>query len=69
MADESIETKEELVQVKYTEENIRTLSDMEHVRTRPGMYIGKLGDGSFPGGRYLCTAEGKLSTTPSMNSK
>lgn len=48
MADESIETKEELVQVKYTEENIRTLSDMEHVRTRPGMYIGKLGDGSFP---------------------
>ncbi len=48
MADESIETKEELVQVKYTEENIRTLSDMEHVRTRPGMYIGKLGDGSYP---------------------
>ena len=26
--------------------NIRHLSDMEHVRTRPGMYIGKLGDGS-----------------------
>ncbi|MBP7984216.1 MAG: type IIA DNA topoisomerase subunit B [Bacteroidaceae bacterium] len=48
MADESIEIKEELVQVKYTEENIRTLSDMEHVRTRPGMYIGKLGDGSYP---------------------
>lgn len=48
MADESIETQEELVQVKYTEENIRTLSDMEHVRTRPGMYIGKLGDGSYP---------------------
>jgi topoisomerase IV subunit B len=48
MADESIENKEELKQVKYTEENIRTLSDMEHVRTRPGMYIGKLGDGSYP---------------------
>ena len=30
----------------YGEENIRHLSDMEHVRTRPGMYIGKLGDGS-----------------------
>ena len=30
----------------YTDENIRHLSDMEHVRTRPGMYIGKLGDGT-----------------------
>ena len=27
--------------VSYTEENIRHLSDMEHVRTRPGMYIGR----------------------------
>ena len=34
--------------VSYTEENIRHLSDMEHVRTRPGMYIGRLGDGSQP---------------------
>ena len=33
-------------QVTYTEDNIRHLSDMEHVRTRPGMYIGKLGDGT-----------------------
>ena len=32
--------------VKYTEDNIRHLSDMEHIRTRPGMYIGRLGDGS-----------------------
>ena len=32
--------------VDYTEDNIRHLSDMEHIRTRPGMYIGKLGDGS-----------------------
>ena len=32
----------------YTDENIRHLSDMEHVRTRPGMYIGRLGDGSMP---------------------
>ena len=34
--------------VEYTEDNIRHLSDMEHVRTRPGMYIGRLGDGSLP---------------------
>ena len=34
--------------VVYNDDNIRHLSDMEHVRTRPGMYIGKLGDGSFP---------------------
>ena len=32
--------------VEYTDDNIRHLSDMEHVRIRPGMYIGKLGDGS-----------------------
>ena len=32
--------------VQYTEENVIHLSDMEHVRTRPGMYIGRLGDGS-----------------------
>ena len=35
-------------QVEYTDDNIRHLSDMEHVRTRPGMYIGRLGDGSLP---------------------
>ena len=34
--------------VEYTDDNIRHLSDMEHVRTRPGMYIGRLGDGSLP---------------------
>lgn len=33
--------------VAYTDENIRHLSDMEHVRTRPGMYIGRLGDGNL----------------------
>jgi len=32
--------------VSYTEENIRTLDWREHIRRRPGMYIGKLGDGS-----------------------
>ena len=30
----------------YTEEDFRTLSWSEHIRKRPGMYIGKLGDGT-----------------------
>ena len=33
---------------KYTEENIKSLEPHEHIRLRPGMYIGKLGDGSAP---------------------
>jgi topoisomerase-4 subunit B len=33
-------------QISYTEDNIRHLNWREHIRTRPGMYIGKLGDGS-----------------------
>jgi len=32
----------------YTEESIRSLDWREHIRIRPGMYIGKLGDGSSP---------------------
>jgi len=32
--------------VQYTEDNIRSLEWNEHIRLRPGMYIGKLGDGS-----------------------
>ena len=32
--------------VNYGDENIIHLDDMEHIRRRPGMYIGKLGDGS-----------------------
>mgnify|MGYP000402830342 CR=1 FL=1 len=43
--------------VAYTEENIRHLSDMEHVRTRPGMYIGRLGDGSQVEDGILCAVE------------
>ena len=35
-------------QVKYGDDEIRHLSDMEHIRVRPGMYIGRLGDGSLP---------------------
>ena len=34
------------VQSNYTEDNIRSLDWKEHIRMRPGMYIGKLGDGS-----------------------
>lgn len=34
--------------VAYTDDNIRHLDDMEHIRVRPGMYIGKLGDGTHP---------------------
>ena len=41
-------TDQQIDQVQYDDENIRHLSDMEHVRTRPGMYIGRLGDGSLP---------------------
>lgn len=35
-------------EVRYTEDNIRSLDWKEHIRMRPGMYIGKLGDGSSP---------------------
>jgi len=35
-----------MAQVTYTEDNIRSLDWKEHIRIRPGMYIGKLGDGS-----------------------
>ncbi len=41
MAEKALQTTE------YVDENIRTLSDVEHIRMRPGMYIGRLGDGSL----------------------
>ena len=37
-----------LQQTEYTDDNIRTLTGIEHIRTRPGMYIGRLGDGALP---------------------
>ena len=40
--------QEELGQVRYEDDNIKTLDWKEHIRLRPGMYIGKLGDGSSP---------------------
>lgn len=45
-------------QSKYTEDNIRSLDWKEHIRMRPGMYIGKLGDGSSPDdGIYILLKE------------
>ena len=42
----------------YSEETIRTLDWREHIRKRPGMYIGKLGDGSSPDdGIYILLKE------------
>lgn len=38
----------EPIKNSYTEENIKSLEWQEHIRLRPGMYIGKLGDGSSP---------------------
>ena len=34
--------------IKYDEDSIKSLDWKEHIRLRPGMYIGKLGDGSSP---------------------
>ena len=45
-------------ETQYTEENIRSLDWKEHIRMRPGMYIGKLGDGSSPDdGIYILLKE------------
>lgn len=42
----------------YTDDNIRTLEGVEHIRMRPGMYIGRLGDGKNPGdGIYVLLKE------------
>src|SRR5204863_8059727 len=42
----------------YTEDDIKTLDPVEHIRKRPGMYIGKLGDGSQPDdGIYILVKE------------
>ncbi len=42
----------------YSEDSIRTLEWQEHIRLRPGMYIGKLGDGAAPDdGIYILVKE------------
>lgn len=40
--------KKGMQEIRYTEDEIKTLEWREHIRLRPGMYIGKLGDGSSP---------------------
>jgi topoisomerase-4 subunit B len=37
-----------MAEIKYTEDEVKTLDWREHIRLRPGMYIGKLGDGASP---------------------
>ncbi|HLU50911.1 MAG TPA: DNA topoisomerase IV subunit B, partial [Flavobacteriaceae bacterium] len=45
-------------ETRYTEDNIKSLDWKEHIRMRPGMYIGKLGDGSSPDdGIYILLKE------------
>lgn len=47
-----------MAEVQYTEDNIRSLDWKDHIRFRPGMYIGKLGDGSTPDdGIYILIKE------------
>ncbi|MEL7161069.1 MAG: ATP-binding protein, partial [Bacteroidota bacterium] len=47
-----------MAQTNYTEDNIRSLDWKEHIRLRPGMYIGKLGDGASPDdGIYILLKE------------
>ena len=47
--DQALETIESSsTTVNYDEGNIQTLTGLEHIRLRPGMYIGRLGDGSSP---------------------
>jgi DNA gyrase/topoisomerase IV subunit B len=44
--------------VRYDESHIKTLSSLEHIRTRPGMYVGRLGNGEHPDdGIYLLLKE------------
>jgi topoisomerase-4 subunit B len=48
----------EQINVNYNEDSIRSLDWREHIRLRPGMYIGKLGDGSSPDdGIYILVKE------------
>ncbi len=56
-----------MAEPSYTEDDIKSLSWREHIRLRPGMYIGKLGDGSeADDGIYVLLKE--VSTTVSMSS-
>lgn len=55
MADENLAAK---VETQYNEDKIKTLSSLEHIRIRPGMYIGRMGDGTHPDdGIYILLKE------------
>ena len=48
----------EIIQNNYGDDNIRTLEGVEHIRLRPGMYIGALGNGDDPSdGIYVLLKE------------
>ena len=48
----------EIIQNNYSDDNIRTLEGVEHIRLRPGMYIGTLGNGDDPAdGIYVLLKE------------
>ena len=47
MADDNNIIEQQQAPVDYNDDNIRTLTGTEHIRLRPGMYIGRLGDGSL----------------------
>ena len=50
-----------MAEVNYDDDSIRSLDWKEHIRLRPGMYIGKLGDGSaYDDGVYVLLIEGIL---------
>ena len=54
----SLISKNFIMTANYSEDSIRTLDWKEHIRKRPGMYIGKLGDGSSPDdGIYILLKE------------
>ena len=56
----------EIIQNNYGDENIRTLEGVEHIRLRPGMYIGTLGNGDDPAdGIYVLLKDCLLYTSPS----
>jgi len=46
MSEEIIDKEQIEETIQYNDDNITHLSDVDHIRTRPGMYIGRLGDGS-----------------------
>jgi len=55
---EKQEEELQMQQKEYGDESIRHLEDLEHIRMRPGMYIGRLGDGTAPNdGMYVLMKE------------